>query len=169
MRLIPDCPAINLYGCPPARTVRRVPARCKAIREHSNAPRHYTTEERKRSSATRSYCLMAKYQHRIGRTRIPMEPTISYMGDKIFVGDVVATTSNGMDNNSSAIPSYCPMAKYQHRIGRHLIPIGPTLRKAPLVHQRRSLMANDITLRIAILQGGTNSRLREIWIGNRKG
>ena len=78
---------------------------------------------------------MAKYQHRIGRNLIPMEPTLSYIGDKIFVGDVLATNSDGTVNNSSAILSYCPMAKSQHRIGRNLIPMGPTLRKAPLVHQ----------------------------------
>ena len=94
-----------------------------------------------------------------------MEPTLSYIGDKIFVGDVVATTSDGTVGNSSAIPSYCPIAKYQHQIGRNLNPMEPILRKAPLVHQHRSPMANDVTLRIAILQGGTNSRLREIGIG----
>ena len=38
-------------------------------------------------------------------------------------------------------------------------------RSAKLVHQRRSPMANEVTLRIAILRGGTNSRLREIRIG----
>ena len=107
---------------------------------------------------------MAEYQHRIGRNLILMEPTLSYIGDKVFVGDVVAATSDGTDNNSSAIPSYCPMAKYQHRIGRNMIPIEPALRKAPLVHQHRSPMANDVTLRIAILQGETNSGLREIRI-----
>ena len=103
---------------------------------------------------------MAKCQHRIRRNLIPMEPALYYIGNKIFVGDVFATASDGTDNNSSAISSYCPMAKYQHRIGRNLIPMEPTLRKALLVHQHRIPMGNDVTLRIAILQGGTNSRLK---------
>ena len=76
--------------------------------------------------------------------------TLSHIEDKTFVGDVFATTSDGKDNNSSAIPSYCPMAKYPHRIGGNMITMGPTLRKAPLVHQHRRPMANDVTLRIAI-------------------
>ena len=39
------------------------------------------------------------------------------------MGDAVATISEGTDTNNRAIPSYCPMAKYQQQIGRNLIPI----------------------------------------------
>ena len=64
---------------------------------------------------------MAKSRHQIGRNLIPMGPTLSYKEDKIFIGGVVATTSDGTVNDSIAIPSYFLMAKYRHQIGRNLI------------------------------------------------